>query len=531
MDRHRSRIGISTARLHRLPVGTALARFVCVGVIGLFVAWPTARLIVSAIDTTAAREVFRSARTWRIIGFTLAQATLSTVATLALALPGAWLIGRHHFRGRRFLTALWSAPFALPSVVVGSALLVAFPSSIERSMFSIVVAHVLFNVGMVTRALGNSWEASDERLEQVAATLGANPAKRFLLMLRILLPEVASLGGLVMALCLTSFGIIRVLGGPRLESIETEIHRQTFQNLRIDRAAVLALVQLVLVGSALVVTSRRPTGATTSFRSLLPMPRRVGPIIISLLTILTALPIVVLTNRATSWPTVDNSGSRGFQAFNELRIVTRGSGLLNAPIDSLITSVRTAIFATALALGLAMVTVVGARSSRAISTIANLPLAVSGVTLGLGTLVGFAAAPVDWRAKWWMVPVTQGMVAFPFALRVLRPAYDAIDPRLRQVAATLGKTNFGTFVHVVLPILRAPLAAATALGAAVSLGEFGATSFLVRERSETIPVAIGVLTSRPGERLQAQAAALCVILAVMTMSLTAIAGLTGRWRR
>ena len=530
MDRHRSRLAGPTTWVDERPVGVALARTVSVGVIGLFVAWPAARLIVSAVDATAARQVFGSERTWRIVGFTLAQATLSTLATLALALPGAWLLGRHRFRARRLLTALWSAPFALPSVVVGSALLVALPDSIERSMLSIIAAHVLFNVGMVTRVLGEAWEASDERLEQAAATLGASPSMRVRLMLRILLPELASLAGLVMALCLTSFGIIRILGGPLLQTIETEIHRQTFQNLRIDRAAVLALLQLVLVGSALVLTSRRRSGASTSFRSLVPMPRWIGRFIIVMLTTLTALPIVVLANRATRWPTPTNNKSRGLQAFNELRAITRGSGLLNAPIASLATSIRTALFATGLAVALALVTVVGANSSRVVTTIASLPLAVSGVTLGLGTLLGFAASPLDWRSRWWMVPVTQGMVAFPFALRVLRPAYDAIDPRLRQVAATLGTNRVTTFFRVVLPNVRGPLAAATALAAAVSLGEFGATSFLVRERSETIPVAIGLLTARPGERLQAQAAALCVILAAMTMGLTAAASMTGRRR-
>lgn len=510
-------------------LATISTRTITVAVIGLFVVWPAGRLVASAFDATAAGQVFGSTRIWRIIWFTIGQATLSTVVTLLAAVPGAWLIGRHRFRGKRLLVAFWSAPFALPAVVIGAALLALLPERVERSLFSIVFAHVLFNVGMVARVLGDAWERTDERIEHAASTLGATPTRRNLMMLRILAPEAASLAGLVMALCLTSFAIISTLGGPRLGSVETEIHRQTFQTLRIDRAAVLALVQLILVSGALVVTTRQPSGASQQHRTLLRMPRFAGPIILCALTIFTALPVVVLAERATRWPRTDGS-LRSFDGFTALFHPTRGSGLLGAPINALATSARSASMATVLAVLLALIAVAASRGSQVIGAITTLPLAVSGVTLGLGTLLAFASAPVAWRSKWWMVPLTQAMVAFPFALRVLRPAVDGIDGRLRDAAATLGASPRQVLLRVVLPLVRAPLCAAAALAGAVALGEFGATSFLVRERSETIPVAISVLTSRPGDRLQTQAAALCVILAVMTMTLTATAGLAGRRR-
>ncbi len=493
-------------------------------------AWPAGRLVASAFDATAIRQVFGSARIWRIIGFTIGQATLSTTVTMAVAVPGAWLVGRHQFRAKRLLVALWSAPFALPAVVIGASLLALLPEHVERSLFSIVFAHVLFNVGMVVRVLGDAWERSDERIEQAAATLGAGPFRRNALMLRVLAPEAASLAGLVMALCLTSFAIISILGGPRLGSIETEIHRQTFQTLRIDRAAVLAVAQLALVSTALVATTRRRSGSSPERRTLLRMPRIGGGAIISALSIVTLLPIVVLADRATRWPGNTSVGDRSAGAFAALMEPTRGSGLLLAPIDSLFTSVRAAAMATALAVLLALITVAAARGSRFVDVFATLPLAVSGVTLGLGTLLAFASSPVAWRSNWWMVPLTQAMVAFPFALRVLRPALDSIDSRLRDVAATLGASPLHVLTRVVAPLMRAPLCAAAALAGAVAMGEFGATSFLVRERMETMPVAIGVLTSRPGDRLQTQAAALCVILAAVTMALTATAGLAGRRR-
>ena len=57
-------------------------------------------------------------------------------------------------------------------------------------------------------------------------------------------------------------------------------------------------------------------------------------------------------------------------------------------------------------------------------------------------------------------------------------------------------------------MLRRPLATGAGLAAAVSLGEFGATSFLSRTGSDTLPIAIERLLGRTGSLFQAQAFAL-----------------------
>jgi len=63
---------------------------------------------------------------------------------------------------------------------------------------------------------------------------------------------------------------------------------------------------------------------------------------------------------------------------------------------------------------------------------------------------------------------------------------------------------------------------AAGLAAAISLGEFGATSFLSRTGSETMPVAIEGLLGRTGDLLQAQAYALATILAAVTVALVLV---------
>ena len=71
------------------------------------------------------------------------------------------------------------------------------------------------------------------------------------------------------------------------------------------------------------------------------------------------------------------------------------------------------------------------------------------------------------------------------------------------------------------------MAAAAGLAAAISLGEFGATSFLSRSGTPTMPIAIDQLLGRAGTVLQAQGYALATILAVTTVVVVVLLDVTG----
>jgi thiamine transport system permease protein len=74
----------------------------------------------------------------------------------------------------------------------------------------------------------------------------------------------------------------------------------------------------------------------------------------------------------------------------------------------------------------------------------------------------------------------------------------------------------------VVPYLWRPLGVGAALAAAISLGEFGATSFLSRSGGETLPIAIEQLVGRTGTTLQAQGYALATMLALTTIVLVVV---------
>ena len=145
-----------------------------------------------------------------------------------------------------------------------------------------------------------------------------------------------------------------------------------------------------------------------------------------------------------------------------------------------------------------------------------LPLGVSAVTLGFGFLITLDEPPLDFRDSPLLVPIAQALVALPLVVRTIAPVLAGIDDRQRQAAASLGASPWRTLLSVDLAVLWTPLVVAAGFAFAVSLGEFGATSFLAREDHPTVPVVIYRLIGHPGEMNYGMALAASVVLAATT---------------
>ena len=197
------------------------------------------------------------------------------------------------------------------------------------------------------------------------------------------------------------------------------------------------------------------------------------------------------------------------------------SALLATPWEAVWNSVVYAGEATAIAVvvgGLAAFAVATTNGTRVLDVLLMLPLGTSAVILGFGFVIAFDSAPIDFRAEPWIVPVAQALVAIPFVVRIVAPTLRAIDERQREAAAVLGAPPSRVRREIDLPIAGRALTVAAGFAFAISLGEFGATVFLARPDSPTLPVAIFRFLGRPGEVNAAQAYALSVVL----MGLTAI---------
>ncbi|MEZ5273415.1 MAG: ABC transporter permease subunit [Ilumatobacteraceae bacterium] len=173
--------------------------------------------------------------------------------------------------------------------------------------------------------------------------------------------------------------------------------------------------------------------------------------------------------------------------------------------------------------GLAAMAIASARRhGRLLDIGMMLPLGTSAVTLGLGLLITFDTAPYDWRGEWWMVPLGHALVATPFVVRAVLPVLRAVPDDQRAAAVTLGASPLWAWWWVDARQAWRPLLAGAGIAAAVSLGEFGATTFLTRSGRETVPIAIGRLLGRAGALPRAQAFALATILLVATALVIAL---------
>jgi thiamine transport system permease protein len=118
-----------------------------------------------------------------------------------------------------------------------------------------------------------------------------------------------------------------------------------------------------------------------------------------------------------------------------------------------------------------------------------LPLAISSVTLGF-SLFSLYRNTLLYENLGIIIVIAQTLVAFPFANRIIAATRASIDPTIINVARSLGASRFRTFIKIELPLLLPGIIVAGLFSFAISVGEFGATTFLARSDFATIPVGI-----------------------------------------
>ena len=379
------------------------------------------------------------------------------------------------------------------------------------------------------------WASLDPRSVDAARTLGAGPARTWLTVtLPALGPAIASGASLVFLFCSTAFGIVQTLGRPGYGTLETEIWVQTTTYLDLRTAAVLSFLQLGIVIVAMVVSRRAQTGSEAALsmneggahrlrRS--DIPALVATLVVVLF--LVAAPLVALVVRS-----LRKDGAWSLENYRLLATSGQGFSGGTTVLEAMNHSVRIAADATwiALAIGVPLALVLSrrvrnpalARSQRLLDSAVMLPLGVSAVTVGFGFFVTLQSPPLDLANSPWLVPLAQAVVALPLVVRSLVPVLRAIDPQLREAAATLGAGPGRIIATVDGPFMLRGLGLAVGFAFAISLGEFGATSFLASPDYLTLPVVIARLLSRAGADNYGMAMAGAVILAVVTAGVMAI---------
>ena len=564
MRRSASEIGIVGTRLPhlaRLLIYAALLTFLI-----LFYFYPLGSILglslapAGELSLEPLRDILQSARYLRTLWFTVWQATLSTLLTVLIALPGSYVFARYHFPGKGLMQALTTVPFVLPTMVVSlafTALLGASgtfnvalmrslglerpPLQLQHTVIIIVLAHIFYNYTLILRIVGTFWSNLSPQMEEAARMLGSSRWRAFReVTLPLLTPSIAAAATLVFIFNFTSFGVILVLGGPRFATLEVAIYRETVHFLNLPVAAALSLIQILFTFALMIAYTRLQATVSIplelrSRRATQQRPqswRERGFIAVNvvLMVVLLITPLVALVERSLTL-----GGPPSLRFYRELFRDPRGSAFYVPPMAAVRNSLGFALATMTLAilLGTLASSVLGrpsgagsqnatstrpaddgivARAARLLDPVLMLPLGTSAVTLGLGYIVALDRPPLDLRASPLLVVLAHTLVALPFVIRSLLPAIRSIHPELREAATVMGASPWHVWREVDLPIMARALLVGAVFAFTVSMGEFGATSLIVRPDRPTMPIAIFRFLGRPGAINYGQALAMSTLL-------------------
>jgi thiamine transport system permease protein len=414
---------------------------------------------------------------FRIFRFTLLQASLSTLLSIALGVPLAVALSRARFHGRALLLRLFAIPFALPAIVAILGIVTVFGRNgwlggwfDLYGLAGILLAHVFFNMPLVARLVLSRLEATPEESRRLAAQLGFDARAHFRLItwpvLRASLPGIASL---VFLLCTASFAVILTLGGgPAATTLEVAI----YQALRFDydpaRAVALAIMQLALCALLVLLAGNYARGfeawsSTNLTRST--VLQRSAPWDIPLIAFAAAFVIAPLAALVAA-------GLAGHFAT---------AAIATATATSLAVATAAASLAVLLAFALAQ------SPSQLLSLFGLLTLVVPPAVLATGWFIAAIHLGIAASAGPPLVILMNALMALPFALSALVPAIRESALRHDRLCTSLGLFGPDRLRLVDLPFLARPLALAFAMCLAVSLGDLTAIMLFGTQDFVTLP--------------------------------------------
>jgi thiamine transport system permease protein len=511
------------------------------GFLAVFFFYPLLTILAESLfpdghpDFSGFKEILTASYYLNTLWFTIWQAALSTLLTVCLALPGAYVFTRFRFPGKTLLMSLATLPFVLPTVVVAAAFLALVgengllndalvglfqlqnpPIQLERTLAIILIVHVFYNYSVALRMITGFWANQSPRIEEAARVLGANGWRLWWhIRLPMLRPAILAASVLVFIFTFTSFGVIVILGGSKYATLEVEIYNQSLRLLNLPVAGALSLVQIGMMFTMMLVYTRlqrqtlvelqaQTARSPRSFREWVFVLLNIG-----LMTILLFSPLIALVIRSLTV-------GAGLGNYVNLSQNPRRSVLFAPPLEAIGNSVFFALVTTLLAVSLGVITAYllarRGRFARLLDPIFMLPLATSAVTLGFGFIIALDSPPLNFRSSLVLVPLAHTLVALPFVVRSVLPALRSIPPHLREAARVLGASPFQVWWLIDLPLISRGIMVGATFAFTMSMGEFGASLFVARPETPTMPIVIFRLLGQPGASNYGQALAMGVIL-------------------
>lgn len=198
-------------------------------------------------------EAATSGASLRALTTSLVTAAAASVTALVVGTWAALAAASLGRRGKRFLDGLFMLPVAVPSVVVGLAVLVAFsrpPVLLNGTRWIVILAHTVLVMAFAYTSVSAANVRLDPMYAQAAASLGARPAYvLWRVRLPLLLPSLTAAAGLCFALSMGELSATMMLYPPDWTPLPVQIFAAT------DRGSLFtgAAVAVVLMAATLLV--------------------------------------------------------------------------------------------------------------------------------------------------------------------------------------------------------------------------------------------------------------------------------------
>ena len=502
----------------RRNMGTYIALGAPLALLAILLVYPVATVILGGLLSGVGKTFMETiAFNWPYLEFTIFQATLSTIMSLLVGLPGAILLARLRFKGKNIVRALIIIPFVLPPIVVVIGFLQMFGQygvidsflmcvlQSDDSVFNlatdipgILLAHTFYNAPLVILLVSASMERMNPEIEEAADLLGANSRQRFRrITLPHLMPSLVAASILTFLFCFMSFPIVLAFGHLSYRTIEVQIW-YAFWTFDYGQASSLALVQ-ILFTLTLALTyarlGRSPGGArgptssikTNSLSSYKPHEIIIIILYFAAMLILVAGPIASIFRASFFDPIAQRYTLEGF-----FYIFSGGAG---GGLRPLINSLYYSSIATLLSVGLGIPLAYAHKSTTRFlpslsSIMVLLPLGISSITVAYGLMTAIAIPTGLNINPWPIIVLAQTIIGLPFTARSIEISLGNIDPLLIEQADALGASRFQRLFFVELPLLAPGILVGAVFAFAMAIGEMSATLFIALPQNFTLAVAI-----------------------------------------
>lgn len=442
----------------------------------------------------------------RISGFTIVQAACSTAVALAVGIPAAFFTARRSFAGRNLLRSLSSVPLCIPALLVALGFISVWgragvcnrllqqafslrepPVTFLYSLVGIIITQGFYNFPLVMATVGDRWASLSDGEANAARLLGAGEGRIFrTITLHQLLPAIVSAGMLVFLYCFFSFMIILLFGAVGTTTLEVEIYQSARGTVDFARAGRLALAEttlaclfVALYSSLEQKAARTRGGALPAGRARLPL-RGAGERLAFSLTLALVVCFFLAPLAGIAYNAV--SSSRSPLTLETLRRTVAFRGFARAAGTTLLTASATGTLCVAVAFCYAVFlrTVDRAGKKLLLRVIPMLPMAVSGVVLGMVLTL------LVRRGNLLLLIAAQVALTWPLAFRQIYAALSALPQETVDAARLLSAKKRHLLLRIYLPYTLRGMLSAAGFCFAVSAGDTTLPLVLALPKGDTL---------------------------------------------